>query len=89
MGWGAYVLGGCVARRLGSESALDKCSKHHNCSGVVLGRLEVQGFREGLSAMLAGGAARQGMFGGPISPWDGPRFWAMPIGVAQRVGGSQ
>ena len=39
---GAIVLRGGKARRVGSEGALDECSKHLNCSGVIPGGFEVQ-----------------------------------------------
>ena len=36
---GAIDLRGGKARRVGSEGALDECSEHLNCSGVIPGGL--------------------------------------------------
>ena len=46
-GWGAYILWGGGARMVGSEGALDECSKHLSCGGVIPGGLEVQGLGKG------------------------------------------
>ena len=87
---GTIVLRGGKARRVGSEGALDECGKHRNCGGVIPGGLEVQGLGEGPPGVLTCGAAEQGVFGGLdflLAPWAEPRVWAMPIWMAQEVGG--
>ena len=76
-------------RRVGSEDATDKLSEQLNCSGVKPGRLEVQGLRKGV---LASRAAERSMLSGLdilLAPWAEPRFWAVPVGAAQEVGGRQ
>ena len=52
---GAIVLKGGKARRVGSEGALDECSKHLNCSGGIPGGLEVQGLGKGPPGVLTCG----------------------------------
>ena len=87
---GAVVLRGGKARRVGSEGALDECSKHLSCSGVIPGGLEVQGLGKGPPSVLTCGAAEQGVFSGLdllLALWAKPRVWAMPIWMAQEVGG--
>ena len=88
---GAIVLRGGKARREGSEGALDECSKHLNCSGVIPGGLEVQGLGKGPPGVLTCGAAEQGAFSGfdLFTPWTELRVRAMPVWVAQEVGGSK
>ena len=77
-------------RGVGSEGALDKCSEHFSCCGVVPGGLEVQGLGEGPPGMLTGGAADQSVLSSLdflFAPRAEPRFWPMPTGMAQEVGG--
>ena len=74
--WSAYILGGGEARWVGGEGALDECSKHLNCSGVITGGHEVQGFGKGPSGVLTCGAAEQGVFSDLdllLTPWAEPR----------------
>ena len=85
-----WVIGGGKARRVGSEGALDECSKHLDCSGVIPGGLEVQSPGQGPPGVLTCGAAEQGVFSRLdllLAPWAEPRVWAMPIWMAQEVGG--
>ena len=77
-------LPGGESRRVGSEGALDECSKRLSCSSVIPGGLEVQYLGEGPPAILTCGAAEQGVLGG-LGFLLTPRFWAVPIGVAQEV----
>ena len=89
-GRGAYDLKRGEARRVGSEGALDECGEHFDCNGVIPGGLEVQGLGKGPSSILTGGAAEHGVFSGLdflLAPWAKPRFWTMPIRMAQEVGG--
>ena len=59
----ACVFGG-GARGVGGEGALDKCSEHLRCSGVIhTKRTEVQGLGKG-PGVLTCGAAEQGVLGG-------------------------
>ena len=91
-GRGAYDLREGKARRVGGKGALDECGEHFGCSGVIPGGLEVQSLGKGLSSILTGGAAEKSMFSGLdilFAPKAEPRFWAVPIGVAQEVGGRQ
>ena len=90
--WGAYDLRGGKARRVGGKGALDECGEHVGCSGIIPGGLEVQSLGKGFSNILTGGAAEKSMFSGLnilFAPKAEPRFWAVPIGVAQEVGGRQ
>ena len=52
----------------------------------------VQSLGKGLSSILMGGAAEKSMLSGLdflFAPKAEPRFWAVPIGVAQEVGSGQ
>ena len=89
---GAYDLRGGKARRAGGKGVLDECGEHSGCSGVIPGGLEVQSLGKGLSGMLTGGVAEKSMLSGLdilFAPKAEPRFWAVPIGVAQEVGSGQ
>ena len=93
-GWGsdAVVLRGGETRRIGSKSAADKFGEHFSCSGVIPGGLEIQGLGKGPPGVLAGGAAEKSVLGCLdflLTPWAKPRVWAVPIRMAQGVGGSQ
>ena len=46
---------GGETRGVGSEGALDECSKHLNCCGVIPGGLEVQGLGKGPPDVLTWG----------------------------------
>ena len=46
-----------VARRVGSEGALDECGEQFDCSGVIPGGFVDQGLGKGPSRILTGGAA--------------------------------
>lgn len=59
---------------IGSEGALNECSRHLNCSSVVPGGLEAQGLEKGTSGILMCVAAEKGVFGGfdlLLAPWAG------------------
>ena len=74
----------------GCEGALDECSKHLDCSGVIPGGLEVHVLGKGPPGVLTCGAAEQGVFSCfdlLLAPRAEPRVWAMPIWMAQEVGG--
>ena len=87
LGW-LHPPGG-EARRVGSEGALDECSKRLNCGGgVIPGGLEVQGLGEGPPGVLTFGTAEQGVFSGLdllLTPWAEPWVRAMPVWMAQGV----
>ena len=57
---------------------------------VIPGGLEIQGLGKGPPGVLTCGAAKQGVFSGLdllLAPRAEPRVWAMPIWMAQEVGG--
>ena len=86
-GWGAYILRGGEARGIGSEGALDECSKHLNCSDVIPGGLEVQGLGKGPPGVLTCGAAEQGVFSGLdllLAPGQSPGFGRCQFGWPRR-----
>ena len=92
-GWGsgAIVPGGGESRRIGSEGAAYEVGGHFGCSGVILGRLEVQGLGKGPPGVLTGGAVEWSVLSCLnilLAPRAKPWVWAVPIGVAQEVGGS-
>ena len=89
---GVYDLRGGKAQRVGSEGALDECGEHFGCSGIIPSGLEAQSLGKGLSSILTGGAAEKSMLSGLeilFAPKAEPPFWAVPIGVAQEIGGRQ
>ena len=71
---------------------LNECGEHFGCSGIIPGGPEVQSLGKGLSSILTGGTAEKSMPSGLdflLAPQAEPRFWAVPIGVAQEAGGRQ
>ena len=89
---GAIVSRGGGAWRIGSEGAANELGKHFSCSGVIPGGLEVQGLGKGPPGILTGRAAEKGVFrclDFLLTPRAKPWIWAVPIGVAREVGGSQ
>ena len=88
----AIIFRGGETRRIGSKGAANELGEHFSCSGVIPGGLEVQGLGEGPPGILTGRAAEKGVFSCLdflSTPRAKPRIWAVPIGVAQEVGGSQ
>ena len=91
VGWGCRCPRGGESRRVGSEGAANELGEHFDCSGVIPGGLEAQGLGKGPPGILTGRAAEYSVFGGLDflpAPWAKPWIWAMPIGMAQEVGGS-
>ena len=93
-GWGrgAIDLREGESWRIGSKGAADELGENFSCSGVVPSGLEVQGLGKGPPGILTGRAAELSMHSCLdflLAPWAEPRVWAVPIWMAQEVGGSQ
>ena len=87
MGYERHCPEGGESRRIGSEGAVDELGEHFSCSGVMLGRLEVQGYRK-RPVILTGRAAEQSMLSCLdflLTPSTKSWVWAVPIGVSREV----